>query len=83
MGVPSFFRWISEKYPKIMVQLKEDFGSEIQGVVIPPDTTKPNPNGFEIDNLYLDFNGYMTWKFVVFICLICLSCVLLCLADCR
>src|SRR5258707_10356409 len=52
MGVPALFRWLSKKYPKIVEPVLE----EQQGV-LPLDFSEPNPNGFEIDNLFLDMNG--------------------------
>ncbi|GBG32149.1 5'-3' exoribonuclease 2 [Hondaea fermentalgiana] len=54
MGVPAFFRWISEKYPKIMTRCIEEHRSSGQA---PVDASQPNPNGYEFDNLYLDMNG--------------------------
>ena len=60
MGVPAFYRWLSEKYPKIVqdvieerVQLTGNDGS----IRVPFDATKPNPSGLETDNLYIDMNG--------------------------
>jgi len=48
MGVPAFFRWISEKYPRIMIPAVEEDS---------PNPCEPNPNNYEFDNLYLDMNG--------------------------
>lgn len=56
MGVPAFFRWLSRKYPKIVSPVLEDPDIEVDGVLVPPDYSGPNPND-ELDNLYLDMNG--------------------------
>ncbi|KAJ3438593.1 5'-3' exoribonuclease [Anaeramoeba flamelloides] len=48
MGVPSFFIWLTKRYPKIL------------SACINPQSyhpERPNPNGIEFDNLYLDLNG--------------------------
>uniref|UniRef100_A0AAY4CF95 5'-3' exoribonuclease n=1 Tax=Denticeps clupeoides TaxID=299321 RepID=A0AAY4CF95_9TELE len=57
MGVPAFFRWLSRKYPSIIVHCLEEKSKECSGVRVPVDTSKPNPNEVEFDNLYLDMNG--------------------------
>uniref|UniRef100_A0A671SHR8 5'-3' exoribonuclease n=1 Tax=Sinocyclocheilus anshuiensis TaxID=1608454 RepID=A0A671SHR8_9TELE len=57
MGVPAFFRWLSRKYPSIIVHCLEEKAKECNGFKIPVDTSKPNPNEVEFDNLYLDMNG--------------------------
>lgn len=54
MGVPALFRWLTRKYPKIVQNITEAPLPDDDG---PPDFTGPNPNGFEVDSLYLDMNG--------------------------
>ncbi len=57
MGVPAFFRWLSRKYPSIVVNAVEERSHDIDDVRVPVDATQPNPNFQEFDNLYLDMNG--------------------------
>ncbi|XP_014299681.1 5'-3' exoribonuclease 2 homolog [Microplitis demolitor] len=57
MGVPAFFRWLSRKYPSVIIECIEQKPINADGVQVPINTTEPNPNGVEFDNLYLDMNG--------------------------
>jgi len=60
MGVPAFYRWLSEKYPKIVQDVLEDRVKLVNDdgtARIPFDSTRPNPTGLETDNLYIDMNG--------------------------
>ncbi len=58
MGIPAAFRWLSNKYPKIISPVIEQQAVTMDdGTVIPIDASGPNPNGEEFDNLYLDMNG--------------------------
>ncbi|KAL5549294.1 hypothetical protein UlMin_004525 [Ulmus minor] len=49
MGIPSFFKWLVTKYPKIVAHAVGEKEESVDGRL-------PNPNGFEFDNLYLDMN---------------------------
>jgi len=60
MGVPAFYRWLSEKYPKIVQDVLEQrihLSPNSTSITLPFDLTKPNPSGLECDNLYIDMNG--------------------------
>ncbi len=61
MGVPAFYRWLSEKYSKCIQDVAEEmpgsdelFDEHGRPLV---NFSGPNPNKLEFDNLYLDMNG--------------------------
>ena len=55
MGVPAFFRWMSEKYAKCIVNVLEETQQGADPGAL--DWSRPNPNDIEFDALYLDMNG--------------------------
>ncbi|PPR02491.1 hypothetical protein CVT24_002040 [Panaeolus cyanescens] len=61
-GVPALFRWLSKKYPKIILPVEEEEDEKYEAedgekITVPINMALPNPNGVEFDNLYLDMNG--------------------------
>jgi len=66
MGVPKFFRWLSERYPKIIQRhgslpnpetCQDHFGSKPPDYLPPPDPLSTCGLAPEIDRLYIDMNG--------------------------
>lgn len=56
MGVPTFFRWLTTRYPKIIRDAIERQLREVDGRVEPVDLNEDPPNG-DYDNFYIDMNA--------------------------
>ncbi len=58
MGVPAFFRWLTLRYPRIVIDAMNpktnSSTADPNGIDLNLDTDSPNPS---VDNLYLDMNG--------------------------
>ena len=48
---------LAKKFPHLITDAVCEKAVEVDGVRVPVDTSQPNPNGFEVHNLYLDMNG--------------------------
>nr|PVC54656.1 exoribonuclease [Theileria orientalis] len=60
MGVPTFYRWLCNRYPRVPKDLVDNYNDRNLDLSdedqVGLDLLSPNPNG-EFDNLYLDMNG--------------------------
>jgi 5'-3' exonuclease len=55
MGIPGFFKWIADRCATFSTFGKwKNVGDNLEMML---DTTLPNPNGIEFENLFLDLNG--------------------------
>ena len=57
MGVPTFLRFIHDRFPRCIRDYTEVQPDGLEAACAADWSAEPNPNGLEIDNLYLDFNG--------------------------
>ena len=57
MGVPTFYRYIHDKFPKCIRDYVEQVAGGLEAASERDWSAEPNANGTEFDNFYLDFNG--------------------------
>lgn len=58
MGVPAFFKWLTLRYPKIVIDAEDDNRNSLRNMNINLNYLPGNSNTQpSVDNLYLDMNG--------------------------
>ena len=60
MGVPAFFRWLTMRYPKVLVDALTEYDLQLLQLQFKDEqaiTKKIQEENPTIDNLYLDMNG--------------------------
>jgi len=58
MGVPTFYRYVHDRFPKCIRDYIETTSSaELECASSSDWSSTPNPNAIEFDNVYIDFNG--------------------------
>ena len=57
MGVPAFFKWLTLRYPKIVIEAKEEFELAFNLNEIIINNYGTDQNIPSVDNLYFDMNG--------------------------
>jgi 5'-3' exoribonuclease 2 len=57
MGVPAFFKWLTMRYPKVVMDAIEESITEYNINNFMKDKLNVDTAMPEIDNLYLDMNG--------------------------
>ncbi len=58
MGVPTFFKWLNLKYPKILIEANGNIDQANQNINLDNANLYDNENNQpQVDNLYLDMNA--------------------------
>ena len=57
MGVPAFFKWLTLRYPKIVIEAREDIESAFNLDEVILNNIGIDQNIPSVDNLYFDMNG--------------------------
>jgi 5'-3' exoribonuclease 2 len=57
MGVPAFFKWLTMRYPKVVMDAIEEIHSDFNINTFLKEKYNTDTSMPYIDNLYLDMNG--------------------------